>query len=156
MIRRRHRRRHAEPSEMNITAFMNLMVILVPFLLITATFSQIAVLDVTLPGMEATGSPEKTPPRLDLGLVVRRDGLELDNGDQRLAWLPMTQGRYDLHGLDDRLADLKRRHPKVREARLLAEPEVPYEAIIAIMDRLRVDAGGVERFPVIALDEARR
>ncbi len=152
MIRRRHRHRHATPPEMNITAFMNLMVILVPFLLITATFSQIAVLDVSLPGLE-TAPVSKPRPALALELVVRRNGLELNDGGQRLAWLPMTDGHYDLSGLDERLDALKHLHPEAREARLLAEPEIPYEAIIAVMDRLRSDVDEGERFPVIALDE---
>ncbi|NIO40724.1 MAG: biopolymer transporter ExbD, partial [Burkholderiales bacterium] len=36
-------------AELDITAFMNLMVVLVPFLLITAVFSRMTVLDLTLP-----------------------------------------------------------------------------------------------------------
>ena len=39
-----------ETAELNITAFMNLMVILVPFLLITAVFSRLAILELNLPG----------------------------------------------------------------------------------------------------------
>ena len=42
MFRNRNRRRgryNDDTAELNITAFMNLMVILVPFLLITAVFS---------------------------------------------------------------------------------------------------------------------
>ena len=39
--------------ELNITAFMNLMVILVPFLLITAVFSRITVLELNLPALDA-------------------------------------------------------------------------------------------------------
>ena len=52
MIRRRRggRRYDGESTELNITAFMNLMVILVPFLLITAVFSRLAVLELNLPG----------------------------------------------------------------------------------------------------------
>ena len=34
---------------MNITAFMNLMVILVPFLLITAVFTRLTILELNLP-----------------------------------------------------------------------------------------------------------
>ena len=46
----RRRLRHRRPeAELNITAFMNLMVILVPFLLITAVFSQVAILELNLP-----------------------------------------------------------------------------------------------------------
>jgi len=40
--RRGGRRQNDDTAELNITAFMNLMVILVPFLLITAVFSRLA------------------------------------------------------------------------------------------------------------------
>ena len=43
------KRRHAETPEMDITAFMNLMVVLVPFLLITAVFSRLAIIELNLP-----------------------------------------------------------------------------------------------------------
>lgn len=50
MSRRSGRRaRTPESAELNITAFMNLMVILVPFLLITAVFTHLTVLDINLP-----------------------------------------------------------------------------------------------------------
>jgi biopolymer transport protein ExbD len=52
LARRRggHRRHNHDTAELNITAFMNLMVILVPFLLITAVFSRLAILELNLPG----------------------------------------------------------------------------------------------------------
>ncbi|MDH3417010.1 MAG: biopolymer transporter ExbD, partial [Gammaproteobacteria bacterium] len=52
MIRRRGGGRHHndDTADLNITAFMNLMVILVPFLLITAVFSRLAILELNLPG----------------------------------------------------------------------------------------------------------
>ncbi len=141
---------------MNITAFMNLMVILVPFLLITATFSQIAVLDVTLPGDQR--SPAQPPDRseLRLAVVVHADGIEVLDGERRLERLPRRGDAYDLAGLDRRLDALKRRFPSTDEARLLAEPATPYEDIVAIMDHLRADDDGRERFPVIGLEEAGR
>ena len=48
MSRRIQRRKHPA-AELNITAFMNLMVVLVPFLLMTAVFSHITILDLNLP-----------------------------------------------------------------------------------------------------------
>ena len=51
MLRRyRGSRSNVDTAELNITAFMNLMVILVPFLLITAVFSRLAVIELYLPG----------------------------------------------------------------------------------------------------------
>ena len=44
MARQHHyRRRSAQPTELDMTTFLNLMVVLVPFLLITAVFSRITI-----------------------------------------------------------------------------------------------------------------
>lgn len=59
-MRLRRRQRHAEVVELNITAFMNLMVILVPFLLITTVFSRMAILELNLPDKPGEGD---VPPR---------------------------------------------------------------------------------------------
>ncbi len=44
-------RRSAE-AEINITPVMNIFVILIPFLLLTATFVKIAIIDLSLPTLE--------------------------------------------------------------------------------------------------------
>ena len=43
------RRLRKEAAHLEVTAFINLVVVLVPFLLSTAVFSNMAVLDLTLP-----------------------------------------------------------------------------------------------------------
>jgi biopolymer transport protein ExbD len=58
---RKHRTRHTGADELNITAFMNLMVALVPFLLITAVFSRLTVLELNLPGSESVANPDQPP-----------------------------------------------------------------------------------------------
>ena len=50
MARRHHyRRRTGDPPELDMTTFLNLMVVLVPFLLITAVFSRITIVELSLP-----------------------------------------------------------------------------------------------------------
>ncbi|HZD54071.1 MAG TPA: biopolymer transporter ExbD, partial [Woeseiaceae bacterium] len=61
LLSRQTGRRNIETAELNITVFMNLMVILVPFLLITAVFSRLAVLELNLPGSAAQASEEEAP-----------------------------------------------------------------------------------------------
>src|SRR5690606_39012974 len=46
---RSRRERQREAGELEITAFMNLMVVLTPFLLITAVFSRVSILELNLP-----------------------------------------------------------------------------------------------------------
>jgi len=50
MPRKHHYRQSGKaPPELEITTFLNLMVVLVPFLLITAVFSRITILQLKLP-----------------------------------------------------------------------------------------------------------
>ena len=85
MIRSRRggRRHYIETAELNITAFMNLMVILVPFLLITAVFSRLAILELNLPG----SSSEPVDPQdltFNLEVTVRKDKIEIGDRNQGL------------------------------------------------------------------------
>jgi len=52
------KRPSTEPEEMDLKCFMNLMVVLIPMLLISAEFAKVAVIDIKLP--EARGSQTKT------------------------------------------------------------------------------------------------
>ena len=50
MSRRHHTRgRTAEAPELDITTFLNLMVVLIPFLLISAVFSRVAIMELSVP-----------------------------------------------------------------------------------------------------------
>jgi biopolymer transport protein ExbD len=160
MRRRLRRNRETPDTEINITAFMNLMVVLVPFLLVMAVFSRITILELDLPegGTAATAEPAA----LELEVIVRGDGLTIADhvsGDvQRLA---MTGEGYDLVGLTRHLQQLKARHPDALEATILLEPQVAYEHLVAVMDTVRavpVERDGewvqAELFPEISVGEA--
>ncbi len=153
------RRRYREESEMNITAFMNLMVILVPFLLITATFSQLSVLGIELPSSTIGEKRQKQSPALDLSIILRPESLQIRDGKTLIAILANNSNGYDLAALDRHLDALKRRFPMITRAQLLAEAQIPYEDIITLLDHLRqaVDKEGIagkERFPLISLGNA--
>ncbi|MDJ0794480.1 MAG: biopolymer transporter ExbD, partial [Woeseiaceae bacterium] len=85
MIRSRRGGRHHrnDTAELNITAFMNLMVILVPFLLITAVFSRLTILELNLPGSssEPVDPQEQT---FQLEIIVRKDKIEVGDRNQGL------------------------------------------------------------------------
>ncbi len=158
-MRRRSRRLHEE-AELNITAFMNLMVILVPFLLITASFSRMAVLDLYLPPAAASGEPAKG--ELQLEIIVRHDAIEVaDRNGGLIQRIEADDPDRQLQRLSQLLQALKARYPDKRTAYLLAEPQVAYDTLVQVMDRVRVaelvQAGSLvqaELFPDISLGDA--
>jgi biopolymer transport protein ExbD len=136
MARRHHyRRRTSESAELDMTTFLNLMVVLVPFLLITAVFSRITIVELSLPS--AAGGPAPTDPGFRVEVIVRDDGLELSDGAAVLATIPKLDDEYDLETLSNLVISLKRDHPNDDDASVLLEPQIEYDHLIQVMDAVR-------------------
>jgi biopolymer transport protein ExbD len=133
---RRHR--HKEVQELNITAFMNLMVVLTPFLLITAVFSRLAILELNLPASQSQVVADETP-EFQLEITVRDSGIEVgDRNAGALNRLDKNGDDYRLDELSAYLARIKEQFPDKSDATLLLEPDVSYQLLVAVMDRVRV------------------
>jgi biopolymer transport protein ExbD len=135
---RRSSRRNNDTAELNITVFMNLMVILVPFLLITAVFSRVAILELNLPGAsdETVATEEQT---FQLEITVRETAIEV--GDRNVGALgvyPNAAGGYDFEALSTKLSEIKKSYPTKTDASILLEADIPYDTLVQVMDRVRV------------------
>ena len=157
MMRRSRHRRNKEPAELQITAFMNLMVALVPFLLITAVFTQLAVKQLNLPDNSAPAPDEPPPPGLEV--VIRDTGLSLfDGGNVQKSW-PRTEDGYDFRALNTALAEIKNRRPAEDNISLLLESDIAYDVLIQAMDAVHYlpaarEGVQVDMFPRIAVGQA--
>jgi biopolymer transport protein ExbD len=156
---RRHRRHEA--AELSITAFMNLMVVLVPFLLITAVFSRMTILELNLPS--SSQSLPETPQAINLEIVLRQATIEVaDRGTGLLRAFPDKEGKRDYEGLAKFLVEeIKPRFPTLAAATILVEPDIPYDTVVQVMDlaRVRTVTDGpqtyqVELFPDISIGDA--
>jgi biopolymer transport protein ExbD len=156
---RRHRSREA--PELAITAFMNLMVVLVPFLLITAVFSRMTILELNLPS--SSQSLPETPQAINLEIVLRESTIEVaDRGTGLLRAFPDKDGKRDYDRLTKFLVDeIKPRFPTLVAATILVEPDIPYDTVVQVMDLTRVrtvtdgpKAWQVELFPEISIGDA--
>lgn len=161
MIARRHRRRRQiEGAELELTAFINPMVVLVTFLLINAVFSQSAVLDLKLPPPSAGGTASQA--KLQLEVTVRKGQVDIANRDVGvLATIPNVGNDPDLAGVSDAIQKVKAQYPDVRDASVLLEPDISYDRIIQVMDvvrsyQTRIGSQRVtnELFPDIAIGDA--
>ncbi len=128
-------------AELNITAFMNLMVVLVPFLLMTAVFSQVSILNMNLPtGISETEPNEEEPPKA-LEVIIRTtrfDVLERNSG--LLKSIPNTDEGYDYLALNLFLQQVKAHSEFNTDTgiTLLMEMDTPYDALIQTMDAVRL------------------
>jgi biopolymer transport protein ExbD len=156
----RVRRLHKRPAELDITAFLNLIVVLVPFLLSTAVFSRLAVLELSLPAQSS--GVDNVKGDLQLEVVIRRDALEVaDRIGGLIQRIPNTDKGHDFHTLSSIAYQLKARFPDKGEATILAEPETSYDLVVQTMDALRTTKSAqngtvvaVELFPDISIGDA--
>ena len=153
-------RRHA--AELDVTAFINLIVVLVPFLLSTAVFTRLSVIDLSLPA-KASGAVEQLKVNdLKLEIVLRPDALEVgDRIGGLIQRIPNANGGYDLATLAALMQQIKAKFPDTATATLLAQPNTPYDTLIQLMDTVReVPAGHgakdkpVPLFPEISIGDA--
>ena len=134
--RRQNRRRQKETPELDITTFLNLMVVLVPFLLISAVFSRVTILELSVP-TAAAASATVNKPNFSIEVIVRESGLEFANGTRVVASVPKKNGQYDLKKLSEMLVRIKADYPQKEDATVLMEPDIEYDYLIQVMDTVR-------------------
>jgi len=141
---------------------IDMMTILVFFLLVHGGFIRLAVLQLDLPSAQSAATPEQ--PEFELEITVRESGIEIgDRSTGLINRIEKSDAGYDFAGLTEQLSRLKERFPAKDEATVLVEPYIPYEVVVAVMDRVRVaeqrDAvlnrvNRVELFPHVSVGDA--
>jgi biopolymer transport protein ExbD len=124
-----------ETHELDVSTFLNLMVVLVPFLLISAVFSRVTIMELSVP--TSAGGAESNKPNFSIEVIVRKEGLEIANGSFVEAAIPKKDDQYDMKMLSEMLVRLKARYPEKEDATVLMEPEIAYDYLIQIMDAVR-------------------
>lgn len=135
----RVRRLRRGPVGLDVTAFINLIVVLVPFLLSTAVFTRLSVLDLTLPAQSSGALEKLSVEKLNLEIVIRADAIEVgDRIGGLIQSIPKTAaGGYDIAALATLAKGIKERFPDKTDATVLPEPSVPYDVLVQVMDALR-------------------
>ena len=135
----RVRRLRKEVAALEVTAFINLIVVLVPFLLSTAVFTRLTVVDLALPAQSQNKLEQLTGNDLKLEVVIRKEALEV--GD-RIGGLIQgiensKEGHHDVKALSALMMQIKQRFPDTKTATVLSEPDTSYESLVQVMDAVR-------------------
>ncbi len=162
-IKRLKRGKKNTQVELDITAFMNLMVVLVPFLLMTAVFTNISILDLKLPGMSSSAAKkDNKKPEFELQVTVRKDALDLsDTKGGLIKHIPITKNGYNYVLLNQTLRIIKYKFPEKTNITILSEPYTSYDTLVQLMDTVREfktlqdnEVVVAELFPDISIGDA--
>lgn len=163
-MRSRKRTRDTE-VELNITAFLNLMVVLIPFLLLNAVFAQVSILQLNLPSNEeAPPADPQEDQKPVLEVLIYQDRYEVAERKTNSVLSIVEKGADGMHdreGLRAFLGQIKERYPDVSNITLLCEDDTDYELLIYTMDAVRyrveiINGIGIKKelFPEIGIGSA--
>ena len=159
---RLRRLQHKEAADLDVTPFMNLMIVLVPVLLLSMVFTHTTVIELNFPAGEAAG--EIDPENVHLEVIVRDDRLIVADGrGGTIKSIPMVDAVHDYQELSLVMQEVKRRMPEKRDIAVLLQPDTDYQTLVFVMDRVRtypavqgMEVVDAELFPVISLGDSPR
>ncbi len=159
------RRKKHKVEDLELSAFMNILIVLVPILLTNMTISATTILDLKLPPGGAGGGGASENQQIEL--IIHKDYMTLNYpAGVYMDEFPKKNDEYDLKALAAKLQVLKPAieesigKPK-RDILILAEEKTDYQALVSTMDAVRsfeVDEGEklveYELFPDISLGDS--
>lgn len=124
--------------ELNLVPVIDLMSVLITFLLISAVWTQVSMIQLGA-SFASPRDPEQTevkPPPIEdlvLKLDITKNGYILYVGKDTKS-IPMQNGFYDNEGLLNELLGVKKVYPDKGGVKMAISDEIQYEFVVAAMD----------------------
>ncbi len=138
--------------DVNIVPFIDLMSVLVIFLLITAVWSQVSIIQLgsSIYGKKNSEQSAEPPPRAEIPfrIDVRPDGHKIVIGRQDIL-VPKLKGEYNLARLLNELKTIKSLYPDKEDAIITMNDEIEYVNLVTAMD-MTLQSG----FPQVSISTA--
>ena len=151
-----------EPADLDVTSFMNLMIVLVPVLLMSMTFTQISVHEIKLPDLnQAVQSSQEKPSQLEVVITPKKidvfypanrliqtvDRVKTDDGEN-----------YDFKKLSLVMREVKKQLSDKQDILIFSDKKVDYQTLVSTMDAVKsykavvaANLVEVELFPEVSL-----
>jgi biopolymer transport protein TolR len=125
--------------ELNIVPFIDLMSVMISFLIVSAVWSQISMIQLgsSMYSKKTTEEQPKPPPKADFPfrVDVKAHGFQVIAGVEKKQ-IPLENGEHNFTALKEELARVKQLNPEKTDAVLTMNDELAYELLIKTMDRV--------------------
>jgi biopolymer transport protein ExbD len=157
--RRKLRRETEEVGELNIVPYLDIMMNLIMFMLLTMTaLITLGVLNVTAPSYGPSASAgESDKNKLTLTVAITRQGffvagtggvLPGESADTTQPTIGLKNGQFDYDGLTQKMIDIKKLFPDNTKVILTADANLPYLTLVKTMDSVREYTGPDGKHPL--------
>jgi biopolymer transport protein ExbD len=145
---------HEHEAELNIIPYLDIMVNLVMFMLMSMTgFITFQMVNVNMPDLSPEGSAINPPPKsadqnLTLNVSISKSGFVIAATGGVLPGVSGAQptialrpdGKYDFEALTEKMTAIKKQYPATSQFFLAADKDVKYDIIVQTMDATRGDS----------------
>ena len=158
------RKRRDEPeTEVDMVPIMNMFLVLVPFLLMSASFLHIKAINTSVPVLAAASKQKQTDPSLkttvvlELGkkvidLSLQADALKPQEADKwRRQFQKQAGDVFNFAVMADQLGRIKNAYPASDTLIIVPDGDVVYDTIIKIMDMARYGEAEAKLFPNVVI-----
>jgi biopolymer transport protein ExbD len=125
--------------DLNIVPFIDLMCVCIIFLLVTAVWTQVSMIQIgsSIYSKRTDATPNEPPPRPEVAfrMDVVTSGFVLNIGKKQIS-IPKVNGVYDDATLDKQLAAIRQSYPDKKDAVITVMEELTYDDLIHGMDHL--------------------
>lgn len=155
------KRQDTDNADIDVTSFMNLMIVLVPVLLMSMTFTKISVMEINLPELGG-GNSASSLDQSQLEVMVRKSGMQVYFPSGSLVKdIPLlVDGQQDFQTLSLVMREIKQRVTDKKDALILLTKDLEYQTLLNTMDTVKsyqtvvvADLAEVELFPQISLGD---
>ncbi len=147
--RKLHPREEQEAGELNIVPYLDIMMNLIMFMLLSMTaLITLGVLNVAAPsyGAPGAGAGGDTGKKLVLTVAISRKGffiaatgavLSGTGTDPTAPTIPLKNGDFDYDALTQKMIEIKKQFPTNTNIILTADSDLPYRDLVKTMDATR-------------------
>lgn len=148
----RRRTRNEDMVELDMVPIMNMFLVLIPFLLMSASFFQLKAVDASVPVLsQGNAGDASAADTICLTLVVNigKEAIHLSalspEADETLLstlerTFPVTESGYPFPAFSAYLVELKKAYPKSDTLIVVPDDSIRYGTIVAAMDAARYEA----------------
>ncbi len=142
-------------ADLNVVPVMNLFMVLIPFLLLGATFFHIGVIPTSTPTLSPSDSDvPKTPTTVAVNMEIDVDTIAISAASVSLSEEQLTAlsgewgkkaGKYPVKDVQAALLDIKGQYPESNTITVLPHEKLGYQDLVEILDHTRNHVTGKDK-----------
>jgi biopolymer transport protein ExbD len=127
-----------EAMDIDVTPVMNMFIILIPFLISMAVFTQMSILSFSVPPNAGSGLDQNNgKPKLKITIVVASEYVAITHGEKMLDSIPAADDKVTMDILLEKLKTRRSEIEEQDEAVIAVRDAVKFQNMVRVMDACR-------------------